>query len=90
MPRPFAFANLGFIVSIGIKPSSPATGYGYIKKSQAKVEEGWQVDEFKEKPDLETAQEYICSNDYYWNAGIFVFMVRVMKYVIAKYGIEIL
>ncbi len=83
--RAIKIAEQDFIVSVGIKPLFPATGYGYIKKSQINVEEGWQVDEFKEKPDLEIAKEYIESNNYYWNAGIFVFKVGVMRNEISKY-----
>ena len=58
------------IVCIGIEPSSPHTGYGYI---QAPRQEGVvKVISFKEKPDLETAERYLSAGGYFWNAGIFV------------------
>ena len=56
------------LVTIGIKPTSPHTGYGYIKAGANNT-----VQQFVEKPDLETANKYIDSGDYYWNAGMFVF-----------------
>ena len=56
------------LVTIGIKPSKAHTGYGYIKAGADN-----KVDEFVEKPDETTAQKYIDSGDYYWNAGMFVF-----------------
>lgn len=60
-------AQLDFIVTFGIKPTSPNTGYGYIKSK------GFEVEEFREKPDLETAKKYIEDGSYYWNSGIFCF-----------------
>lgn len=62
----------GYIVTLGVKPTNAGTGYGYIKAGQ-KLENGFKVDSFKEKPDLKTAKEYLNSKDYYWNSGIFVF-----------------
>ncbi len=64
------FANLGHIVTFGIKPTSPNTGYGYIKA------DGFDVLEFKEKPDLETAKKYIEDGSYFWNSGIFCFSAK--------------
>jgi mannose-1-phosphate guanylyltransferase len=61
------FAKLGYIVTFGVKPTSPNTGYGYIKAR------GFDVEEFKEKPDLKTAQKYIQEGSYFWNSGIFCF-----------------
>ena len=64
------------IVQIGVKPTYPATNFGYIKMSQEKLMDGaFRVDVFKEKPDLETATAYLSSWQYLWNAGIF--MARV-------------
>jgi mannose-1-phosphate guanylyltransferase/mannose-6-phosphate isomerase len=60
----------GNIVTFGIKPTSPETGFGYIKTSRTGGK--WMaVDSFVEKPDSETAESYIKSGDYYWNGGIF-------------------
>ncbi len=69
-------ATSGGIVTLGIVPVRPETGYGYIRrdKNLTKVDgkEVYKVREFVEKPDLETAQKYLQSGEYYWNAGIFV------------------
>lgn len=66
----------GKLVTFGIVPSHAETGYGYIKASKALVgnSEGVaSVEAFVEKPDLETAQGYLSSGDYYWNSGMFLF-----------------
>ncbi len=60
-------ANDGFLVTFGISPSAPETGYGYIEA------EGDMVRRFVEKPTLEKAQEYLASGNYLWNAGMFCF-----------------
>ena len=60
------------LVTFGVKPTGPETGYGYIKVGAAR-KKGMQVDEFIEKPDLATAEQYLASGDYYWNSGMFVF-----------------
>lgn len=65
-------AQTGRIVTFGIKPTGPATGFGYIRRGDA-VGDGYLVDSFKEKPELETAREYVADGRYYWNAGIFLF-----------------
>ena len=69
-------AKAGGIVTIGIVPNRPETGYGYIKRGDPHGEdEGLQVftvSQFVEKPDLKTAVAYLTSGDYYWNGGIFV------------------
>ncbi len=66
----------GGIVTLGIVPTRPETGYGYIRKASdtpgPQGPLGHRVSAFVEKPDIETAQEYLRSGDYYWNAGIFV------------------
>lgn len=60
------------IVTIGIEPTRPETGYGYIFAEEKCPEEVVKVREFKEKPDLATAKEYLAAGTYFWNAGIFV------------------
>lgn len=64
------------IVTLGMKPSRPETGYGYIQAdlsaSSPRNKEIFRVDSFREKPDLKTAQQYISENNYFWNAGIFI------------------
>jgi len=64
-------ANSGYIVTFGIQPNHPETGYGYIKAGEA-LEIGFKVDSFVEKPDQKTAHEFLKSNDYTWNASIFM------------------
>lgn len=69
-------AALGYLVTLGITPSRPETGFGYIKSSPANSDSlpgnTMTVDCFVEKPDRETAQEYIEKGGYFWNSGIFV------------------
>jgi mannose-1-phosphate guanylyltransferase len=63
------------IVTIGVPPNFPHTGYGYIQKGQKLANSNgdvFQVAEFKEKPNYDTAKEYVASGDYLWNAGMFV------------------
>lgn len=66
-------AAKGGLITFGIVADTPETGYGYIKAGSQAEHGGYVVDEFKEKPDAETAAAYIASGDYYWNGGIFVF-----------------
>lgn len=76
---PFASANS--LVTFGIVPTGPETGYGYIQRGDSigELDEGYQVKCFVEKPDLATAQGYISSGEYYWNSGMFMF--RAKKYL---------
>ena len=66
-------ANNGSLVCFGIVPHTPETGYGYIQKGDSKGENTFTVKKFIEKPDLERAQKFIASGDFYWNSGIFMF-----------------
>ncbi len=66
-------AQFGGIVVLGIKPTKPETGYGYIKRSAERGVRGeYPVIQFTEKPDVKTAQEYFNSGQYAWNSGMFV------------------
>lgn len=71
-------AQTGEIVTLGIKPTRPETGYGYIQVGAPMQAPASKVARFVEKPDVETAQRYLASGDYLWNAGIFVFRADVM------------
>lgn len=82
-------ARQNYIVSLGIEPDYPATGYGYIKKSKKEIGEGWAVEEFKEKPDADKAKQYLDSEKFFWNAGIFVFKAGVMKQEMKKHCNEV-
>lgn len=66
------------IVTVGIEPTRPETGYGYIFAEKKLPEEVVKVREFKEKPDLATAKEYLAAGTYFWNAGIFVWNARTI------------
>ena len=65
-------AETNMLVTFGIVPDSPETGYGYIKAGDS-LGGGYRVAEFKEKPCLEAAEQYIAAGGYYWNGGIFAF-----------------
>jgi mannose-1-phosphate guanylyltransferase len=68
------FAEADKLVTFGIIPSAPETGYGYIKRGEVLGgNTGFSVAQFVEKPDLETAQDYLMSGEYYWNSGMFLF-----------------
>ena len=75
-------AETDAIVTLGIKPTFPSTGYGYIKAdltySSSRRQNIYAVDQFREKPNLETAQEYIAQPNYFWNSGIFVWSVSTI------------
>ena len=74
------------IVTIGIKPSRPETGYVYIAAAEpTSVEENCRVEAFKEKPNLETAEQYIAAGNYYWNAGIFVWNIETISKAIRTF-----
>ncbi len=77
-------AGEGRIVTFGIVPTKPDTGYGYIKIKEDKIDEAFYVDSFKEKPDLETAEKYLEAGDYFWNSGMFVFSVKTLKEELEK------
>ena len=63
------------IVTFGVKPDKPETGYGYIQTGEA-FGAGFLVQSFKEKPDRKTAEYYVESGNYYWNSGMFAFSVK--------------
>ncbi len=73
--------NIKSLVTLGIKPNHPNTGYGYIQHEALQVADGiYKVKTFTEKPNLELAKTFIASGDFLWNAGIFVWQVKnVMK-----------
>lgn len=77
-------ARSGAIVTIGIVPTRPETGYGYVKRGVAQGQ-GYMVDRFFEKPDLATAQSYLAAGNFLWNAGIFVFRARDMVAAVARH-----
>lgn len=81
-------AEAGYIVTFGIKPDYPETGYGYINTSN-ELQDGFKVKEFVEKPDLETAKQYLKAGTYYWNSGIFMFKASTLIQEVEKLAPEI-
>jgi mannose-1-phosphate guanylyltransferase / mannose-6-phosphate isomerase len=74
--RALALAEKGWLVTFGIEPDAPETGYGYIARGDALDDAGYRVARFVEKPDLATAQAYVASGDYAWNSGMFLFSAQ--------------
>ena len=73
------------IVTIGIKPSRPEIGYGYVQTGEIVESEICKVAAFKEKPNIETAQHYLAAGGYLWNAGIFVLNINTIVQALTKY-----
>ena len=69
----------GKLVTFGIVPDKPETGYGYIKQGKPVSNHAFEVSEFVEKPDLDTAKRYLDEGTYYWNSGMFIF--RASRYI---------
>jgi len=78
------FAKKGFMVTFGITPTGPETGYGYIEAN------GEDVKRFVEKPDLETAKKYVASGRFFWNSGIFCFKASTFLDELSTYSPDIL
>jgi mannose-1-phosphate guanylyltransferase/mannose-6-phosphate isomerase len=81
-------AETGKLVTFGIVPVQAATGYGYIKRGEAR-EQGFDVAQFVEKPDRDTAEEYLASGDYYWNSGMFMFKAQAYLDELERFNPEI-
>jgi mannose-1-phosphate guanylyltransferase len=83
----------GAIVTLGITPTFPSNGYGYIKQKESSGEyQGlptYKVDRFTEKPDVETAKTFIASGDYTWNSGMFIFSAKTVIQELNLYAPEI-
>jgi len=71
-------AEMDYIVTFGITPHYPETGYGYIEGTGELPEQALAVKRFVEKPDMDTAEYYLESGNYFWNSGMFVFKASVM------------
>ena len=88
-----AIAKEGAIAILGITPTSPETGYGYIKTSldgNTKVSRQFVIESFVEKPDLHTARKYIEEGGYFWNGGVFVLKASVWLSALKEFRPDIL
>ena len=74
------------LITLGIRPSYPETGYGYIKYGDEKIgEDVFKVEAFKEKPDEATAKEYLKNGDHLWNSGMFIWKLSAIEEAFEKY-----
>jgi len=80
---------LNHIVTFGIKPTTPHTGYGYIKRGKKLDGNIYLIEKFTEKPDYKTALTYLESGKYFWNSGMFFFSMGVMLEELKKYEKEV-
>ena len=83
-------AKQGYLVTFGIVPSHPETGYGYIMKAPERLGNAYKVSAFVEKPDLETAKNYLKSGNYLWNSGMFAFTAGHFLKELEKFNPEML
>jgi mannose-1-phosphate guanylyltransferase / mannose-6-phosphate isomerase len=81
-------AHEGYLVTFGIVPTAPETGYGYIEQGEP-LEVGNRVNRFIEKPDLETSKDYVASGNYLWNSGMFCFKAGVFLEELSKTASEV-
>ena len=87
------YAQKGKLITFGIVPTSPETGYGYIKSKETLNEnslKGEIIESFIEKPNLETAKEYLLDRRFTWNSGIFLFKANIILEEMKKFSPEIL
>ncbi|MEE2000420.1 mannose-1-phosphate guanylyltransferase/mannose-6-phosphate isomerase [Alkalimonas sp. MEB108] len=81
-------AEANQLTTFGIVPTAAETGYGYIRRGTA-IRDAYQVAEFVEKPDIETATDYLASGEYYWNSGMFMFKASVYLAELKKHRPDI-
>lgn len=82
-------AQAGKLVTFGVVPTDANTGYGYIKFSQKKDNDAHKIESFVEKPDLQTAQNYLKQGNYLWNSGMFMFASKTLITQLDVYAPEI-
>ncbi len=85
-------AKSGHLVTFGIVPSAPETGYGYIQAGESLNEQpgALQINRFVEKPDRETAEQYLSSGKYFWNSGMFVFRASTYLHALEQFAPDML
>lgn len=91
MSDALAYADRKFIITSGIKPHLPHTGYGYIQVDLDQADRFQKTDffnvrQFKEKPDLKAAREYLEAGNYYWNSGMFIYNIQHFKSFLEQYA----
>jgi len=79
-------AEHGWLVTFGIRPDRPETGFGYIRRAEAVDGHGYRVEQFVEKPDQATAESYLANGDYDWNSGMFLFKASRYLEELAMYA----
>ncbi len=79
-------AQQGRLVTFGVVPDKPETGYGYIRRGESLSAAGYALDSFVEKPDLATAEAYLASGDYLWNSGMFLLGAQVYVEELRKFA----
>ncbi|QQR81425.1 MAG: mannose-1-phosphate guanylyltransferase [Deltaproteobacteria bacterium] len=88
LDKAYELALEGFVVTLGIKPHVPETGYGYIQAGTP-VKAGYHVKKFTEKPSLTKAEAYLKEGNYFWNSGIFIFTAQTFQTELKKHEPEI-
>lgn len=77
------------VMTLGVVPNKPETGYGYIQASKENCSTAFKVDSFKEKPDYATAEQYVAAGNYYWNSGMYMFSIGTIMQELAQHAPEI-
>ena len=88
--KALTLSEAGWLVTFGIKPQYPETGFGYIEAENSTLEGGLKVARFVEKPDLQTAQAYVAAGNYFWNSGMFCFQVGTVLEEFALHAPDVL
>lgn len=78
-------AKQNYLVTLGVLPTAPETGYGYIEQGKSLADDSYHVKQFIEKPNIEKAKHYLKSGGYYWNSGMFVFSAQTYLAELEKY-----
>lgn len=88
--KALVLSEAGWLVTFGIKPQYPETGFGYIEAADSALEGGLKVARFVEKPDLQTAEAYVAAGNYFWNSGMFCFQVGAVLEEFALHAPDVL
>lgn len=89
LEQAMGLAERGFVVTFGVLPRKPETGYGYIARGQRLEDGGFEVESFIEKPQLDKALEFLKSGRHYWNSGVFVFRAKEFLAAAATHAPEL-